>query len=173
MEPTPSLYQRLGGEAGVKKLLVAFYGNVLADPTLKPFFVDVSMDKLLRMQEEFFGAALDGDVVIGPFTRQEAQRREPWGCAALVMPLGTAHAHRRTLAAPILGFARSMLPPLRHPGSASEPTPAPGHGQPLARPRFRNRQRREPWGPHSVRKPRAEARGLGVAHCRALSGRRA
>ena len=60
MEPTPSLYQRLGGEAGVKKLLVAFYGKVLADPTLKPFFVDVSMDKLLRMQEEFFGAALEG-----------------------------------------------------------------------------------------------------------------
>ena len=60
MDPTPTLHQRLGGEAGVKKLLVAFYGKVLADPTLKPFFVGVSMDKLLRMQEEFFGAALDG-----------------------------------------------------------------------------------------------------------------
>lgn len=60
MEPTPTLYQRLGGEAGVKKLLVAFYGKVLADPVLKPFFIEASMDKLLRMQEEFFAAALDG-----------------------------------------------------------------------------------------------------------------
>lgn len=59
-EPAPSLYSRLGGEAGVKKLLVAFYGKVLADPELKPFFVRTSMDKLLRMQGEFFGAALDG-----------------------------------------------------------------------------------------------------------------
>ena len=41
MDPTPSLYQRLGGEAGVKKLLVAFYGKVLADPTLKPFLAAV------------------------------------------------------------------------------------------------------------------------------------
>jgi hypothetical protein len=159
MDPSPTPYERLGGEAGGKKLLLAFYGKVLAEPSLKPFFIEASMDKLLRMQEEFFGAALE--------------RREPWGCAGLVVPLGTAHAHRRTLAAPILGFARSMLPPLRHPGSASEATPAPGHGQPLARPRFRNRQRREPWGSHSVRKPRAEARGFGVADRQALSGRRA
>jgi hemoglobin len=60
MEPTPTLYQRLGGEPGVKRLLVAFYGKVLADPELKPFFIRTSMEKLLRMQEEFFGAALDG-----------------------------------------------------------------------------------------------------------------
>lgn len=59
-DATPTLYRRLGGEAGVKKLLVAFYGKVLADPVLKPFFIPVSMDKLLRMQEEFFGTALDG-----------------------------------------------------------------------------------------------------------------
>jgi len=35
-------------------------------------------------------------------------------------PLGAAHARRRTLAAPILGFARSVIPPLRHPGCAEE-----------------------------------------------------
>ncbi len=60
MEPTATLYQRLGGEHGVKNLLVAFYGKVLADPELKPFFIRTSMDKLLRMQEEFFGTALEG-----------------------------------------------------------------------------------------------------------------
>lgn len=55
-----TLYHRLGGKAGVRNLLVAFYGKVLADRVLKPFFVRVSMDKLLRMQEEFFSTALDG-----------------------------------------------------------------------------------------------------------------
>jgi hemoglobin len=60
MEPTPTLYQRLGGESGVRNLLVAFYGKVLADPELKPFFIRATMDKLLLMQQEFFGAALDG-----------------------------------------------------------------------------------------------------------------
>lgn len=59
-DATPTLYGRLGGAVGVKKLLVAFYGKVLDDPVLKPFFVPISMDKLLRMQEEFFGTALDG-----------------------------------------------------------------------------------------------------------------
>jgi hypothetical protein len=46
--------------------------------------------------------------------------------------LGAAHARRRTLAAGILPFARSMLTSLRHPWLRSSATPAPGHGQPLA-----------------------------------------
>jgi len=46
--------------------------------------------------------------------------------------LGAAHARRRTLATALQACARSMLPPLRHPGCASEATPASGHGQPLA-----------------------------------------
>jgi hemoglobin len=60
MNATPTLYQRLGGESGVRNLLVGFYGKVLADTELKPFFIHTSMDKLLRMQGEFFGKALDG-----------------------------------------------------------------------------------------------------------------
>ncbi len=45
---------------------------------------------------------------------------------------GAARARRRTLTTGILPFVRSMLSPLRHPGSAEKATPAPGHGQPLA-----------------------------------------
>ncbi|MFM7244723.1 MAG: group I truncated hemoglobin [Planctomycetaceae bacterium] len=60
MDQTPTLYERLGGETGIKGLLVAFYGRVLADPVLRPFFSDIPMDKLLRMQHEFFAMALDG-----------------------------------------------------------------------------------------------------------------
>jgi len=46
--------------------------------------------------------------------------------------LGAAHARRRTLTSALQAFARSMLPPLRHRGCASEATPSLGHGQPLA-----------------------------------------
>jgi hemoglobin len=55
-----TLYDRVGGEKGVDKLLIAFYGKVLADPLLKPFFKNTPMDKLIVMQRELFGAALDG-----------------------------------------------------------------------------------------------------------------
>jgi hemoglobin len=61
MEPKePTLYDRIGGAKGIDNLLVGFYGKVLADPVLKPFFKDVAMDKLLRMQRELFGLVLDG-----------------------------------------------------------------------------------------------------------------
>jgi len=39
---------------------------------------------------------------------------------------GLPMPRRRTFAAGILPYALSMLPPLRHPGCASEATPAPG-----------------------------------------------
>lgn len=55
-----SLYDRLGGEAGVSRLLVTFYSLVLGDPELKPFFEKSPMQKLLRMQHELFGAAVGG-----------------------------------------------------------------------------------------------------------------
>jgi hemoglobin len=37
-----------------------FYARVLANPELKPFFRNTSIDKLRSMQREFFGATLDG-----------------------------------------------------------------------------------------------------------------
>jgi len=56
----PSLYERIGGEPAVSELMDAFYDRVVADPELRPFFENVSMDKLRRMQREFFSAALGG-----------------------------------------------------------------------------------------------------------------
>jgi hemoglobin len=55
-----SLYARLGGESGLEEMLAEFYGRVLADPQLEPFFRLASMNKLRQMQREFFGAALGG-----------------------------------------------------------------------------------------------------------------
>ena len=59
MHPS-TLYERVGGEAGVGRLVEAFYARVLADPELSPFFAQVPMDKLRRMQVEFFSSALGG-----------------------------------------------------------------------------------------------------------------
>jgi hemoglobin len=61
-QPSPhtSLYERLGGEPGVTRLLMDFYGHVLADPELTRFFKDAEMDKLISMQKELFSSALGG-----------------------------------------------------------------------------------------------------------------
>lgn len=62
MSQTSSLYDRLGGDAGIESLVVAFYVRVLADPELAPFFRNTSIDKLHAMQHEFFAMALGGPV---------------------------------------------------------------------------------------------------------------
>ncbi|MGE3818870.1 MAG: group 1 truncated hemoglobin [Isosphaeraceae bacterium] len=59
-ETKTTLYQRLGGEEGIDALLDQFYARVIADPELAPFFREASMERIMAMQREFFGAALDG-----------------------------------------------------------------------------------------------------------------
>ena len=56
------LFERVGGEAAIAELIHDFYERVLADPELIPFFKHTSIDKLRRMQHEFFSAALDGPI---------------------------------------------------------------------------------------------------------------
>lgn len=62
MTGNPSLYDRIGGEPMIRSLVVAFYVRVLGDPELAPFFRSSSLDKLHRMQHEFFSLALGGPV---------------------------------------------------------------------------------------------------------------
>ena len=57
-----TLYARIGGEKTIAELIDDFYDRVLADPELNLFFKNTSMDKLRRMQREFFSAALDGPI---------------------------------------------------------------------------------------------------------------
>jgi len=61
-EKQQTLFERVGGERAIAELIHDFYDRVLADPELKPFFEHTSIDKLLRMQREFFSAALDGPI---------------------------------------------------------------------------------------------------------------
>jgi hemoglobin len=61
--PTPSLYERLGGEDLISALIPAFYARVLADPGLAPFFSHTALDKLHAMQREFFVMATGGPIL--------------------------------------------------------------------------------------------------------------
>jgi hemoglobin len=65
MTTVATLYERLGGEIGVERLILKLYERVLADPALAPFFRGAAMEKLQRMQREFLGAALGGPQVYG------------------------------------------------------------------------------------------------------------
>lgn len=55
-----SSYERVGGEQGIICLVDVFYQKVLADDDLRDFFSEVPMDRLKRMQKEFFTVALGG-----------------------------------------------------------------------------------------------------------------
>ena len=57
-----TLFERIDGEQMIAEVVDDFYDSVLADPELKPFFRNTSIDKLRSMQREFFGAALDGPI---------------------------------------------------------------------------------------------------------------
>ena len=57
---TETLFDRLGGAAGLANIVDEMYQRVLADPALAPFFQHVQMDRLKRMQYQFMASALDG-----------------------------------------------------------------------------------------------------------------
>lgn len=62
MQKLMTLFDRVGGEQGVRNLVRSFYDRVLKDPELATFFESTSIDRLYAMQYEFFAAALDGPV---------------------------------------------------------------------------------------------------------------
>lgn len=55
-----TLYERIGGEPTIDKLITTFYQHVLNDPLLSPFFENSSTEKLTSMQKAFFSVALGG-----------------------------------------------------------------------------------------------------------------
>jgi len=62
-ETDSNLYERIGGVHGLSRLVGQFYARVLGDRALRPYFEGVPMDKLCRMQLEFFSAALGGPTI--------------------------------------------------------------------------------------------------------------
>jgi hemoglobin len=61
-ERKQTLYERVGGEEVIARLVGTFYERVLGDPELEPFFRNTSMEKQQRMQREFFAVALGGPI---------------------------------------------------------------------------------------------------------------
>ena len=59
-EENVNLYERIGGEEGIERLVNVFYDRVVAEPELAPFFTHAPMDRLKMMQKEFFSEALGG-----------------------------------------------------------------------------------------------------------------
>ena len=74
VESEMTLFDRLGGVPGVINMIDRFYARVLADPTLRPYFQDVEMYKLQRMQFEFFSVALGGPTPYSGRTVQHAHQ---------------------------------------------------------------------------------------------------
>ena len=61
-EDSVTLFERLGGASGIADIVHDMYERVLADSELAPFFANVAMDRLKRMQYQFIASALDGPV---------------------------------------------------------------------------------------------------------------
>lgn len=57
---SPTLYERLGGEAALQNVVDLFYERVLADSCLAPFFAGIAMDRLRSHQYAFLSHACDG-----------------------------------------------------------------------------------------------------------------
>lgn len=61
-ESDTTLFDRIGGMETIESLIDSFYAKVLEDSELKSYFKHAPMDKLRRMQKEFFCAATGGPI---------------------------------------------------------------------------------------------------------------
>lgn len=60
MTAVKTLFERLGGEAAVQAAVVSFYGRVLDDALLAPFFAGLDVDALIKKQIAFMSMAFAG-----------------------------------------------------------------------------------------------------------------
>lgn len=60
MEATKSLYEKIGGEQAVSKVVDYFYQLVLADDSVNEFFKNTDMEQQRRHQTKFISFALGG-----------------------------------------------------------------------------------------------------------------
>ena len=56
-----ALIDRLGGAAGLHQIITDAYARVLDEPDLRPFFQNVDVEKIRRMQHAFLSVALSDD----------------------------------------------------------------------------------------------------------------
>ena len=54
------LFERLGGASSMAAIVQEMYHRILIDPDLSPFFKNISMDRVRKMQYHFLASAFDG-----------------------------------------------------------------------------------------------------------------
>lgn len=69
-----SIYTQIGGQEALETVVDDFYGRVLADDRLAPFFVGTNLPRLKGMQVEFFTGALDGPAIYRGRSMREVHR---------------------------------------------------------------------------------------------------
>jgi hemoglobin len=69
-----SLYERVGGDAAIARLVDEFYLRILSDPELSTMFTGSPMSALTRMQREYFTAALGGPERYSGLSLREAHQ---------------------------------------------------------------------------------------------------
>jgi hemoglobin len=61
--PEPTLWDRLGGEPGARRLITAFVDRVFADPIIGFRFIGVPREALIEREIEHLSGILGGDLV--------------------------------------------------------------------------------------------------------------
>jgi hemoglobin len=80
-----TLYDRLGGRAGIRAVVDDFYDRLLDDEALGPFFADADVERLRRTQTDFLCEAAGGP---------ETYDAEPVREAHLHVPFTPEHIER-------------------------------------------------------------------------------
>lgn len=96
METTKTLYEKIGGEAAISKVVDYFYELVLADDTVNGFFKNTDMEKQRRHQTKFIGFALGGPnqyTGLSMAKAHEGMNLQPVHFNAIVKHLHDALAH--------------------------------------------------------------------------------
>jgi hemoglobin len=73
-----TLYERLGGRAGIRAVVDDFYDRLLADEELGPFFEDADVERLRRTQTTFLCEAAGGPETYDAEPVREAHRHVPF-----------------------------------------------------------------------------------------------
>ena len=70
-----TVFERVGGFMVVRKIVSAFYDNVLDSPLVQHHFAEISMPRLIDHQTQFISQLLGGPVRISDETLQHAHAR--------------------------------------------------------------------------------------------------
>jgi hemoglobin len=71
----PSLYEKYGGIEGIRPVVSSFYGKILSDESLAPYFAHLDMDRMMDHQTRFLSVVLGGPNLYQGRPLQAAHKR--------------------------------------------------------------------------------------------------